>query len=130
MKTETLKQKVLFKAAPEEVYDMLMDEKKHAKFTGDTAKISAKVGGTFKVWGDYITGKNLELKPGKKIVQEWHAADWEAEHISKATFIFKRIKTGTEMSFTHEGIPEELFGDTKQGWEDYYWAPMKAMLKK
>jgi uncharacterized protein YndB with AHSA1/START domain len=45
MKTKTLRQTVTFKASPRQVYDMLMDSKKHQSLSGQRAKISRKVGG-------------------------------------------------------------------------------------
>ena len=49
MATKTIRQTVQFGARPEDVYDALMDPKKHAKFTGAKATISRKVGGSFSV---------------------------------------------------------------------------------
>ena len=45
MKTKTLQQTVTFKASPRQVYNMLMDSKKHQSLSGQPAKISRKVGG-------------------------------------------------------------------------------------
>ena len=50
MKTKTLQQTVTFKASPRQVYDMLMDSKKHQSLSGQPAKISRKVGGKFTAW--------------------------------------------------------------------------------
>ena len=43
---KTIRQSVTFKATPHAVYEALMDSRKHARFTGDAASISRKVGGT------------------------------------------------------------------------------------
>jgi uncharacterized protein YndB with AHSA1/START domain len=85
MRTRTIRQSVTFKASPREVYEMLMDSRKHSKFTGDKAIISCKVGGKFTVW-EYIQGVNLELVPNEKIVQSWHGSDWPEGHFSRAIF--------------------------------------------
>ena len=69
MRTRTLQQTVTFKASPHQVYDMLMNSKKHQSLSGEPAKISRKVGGKFTAWGSHISGINLVLKPSKKIVQ-------------------------------------------------------------
>ncbi len=71
-----IRQSVTFKATPHEVYEALMDSRKHARFTHEPARISRKVGGAFSAYSGYITGTNLELVPDKKIVQAWHAQDW------------------------------------------------------
>ena len=40
---KNLKQTATFKAVPHEVYETLMDEKKHAEFTEGAAKISRQL---------------------------------------------------------------------------------------
>lgn len=130
MKTKTIKQQVTIKVKPNDVYEALMDSKKHSKFTGGKASISRKVGGKISVYGDYIDGVNLELIPGKKIVQSWRGNDWHQGHYSKATFSFKTVKSGTKLTFTQSGVPDDQYEPIKQGWIDYYWKPMKEMLEK
>jgi uncharacterized protein YndB with AHSA1/START domain len=58
---KTIQQSVTLKVSPHEVYEALMDSRKHSKFTGEEASISREVGGKFSAYGDYITGVNLEL---------------------------------------------------------------------
>lgn len=86
MKTKTLQQTVTFKASPRQVYDMLMDSRKHQSLTGQPAKISRKVGGKFTAWGSHISGLNLALKPGQKIAQAWRATGWGPDHYSVAIY--------------------------------------------
>ncbi|MHB8104164.1 MAG: SRPBCC domain-containing protein [Dehalococcoidales bacterium] len=130
MAAKTIKQTVIIKAKPHDVYEALMDAKKHAKFTGGKAVISREVGGKFKAFDGYAEGVNLELVPDKKIVQSWRADDWPEGHYSKATFALKAVTGGTELTFTQTDLPEEFADDVAQGWRDYYWAPMKEMLEK
>ena len=127
---KTIRQSVTFKATPHAIYEALMDSRKHARFTGDAASISRKVGGKIRAYGGYITGTNLELAPDKKIVQTWHAADWPEGHISQVTFRMTAVKGGTRLTFTHSGVPDEHYESIKQGWIDNYWTPMKNMLEK
>jgi activator of HSP90 ATPase len=107
MKTKTIKQKVSFKTSPHDVYDALMGSKKHSIFSKEEAKISRKVGGKFSVFDGYATGKNIELIPGEKIVQAWHASDWETNVISTVTFELHQTKNGTQLIFTHGVVPVE-----------------------
>src|SRR5271167_2734513 len=86
MKTKTIEHKVLFQAAPKDVYDALMDGKKHSQFTGEPAKMRAKAGAPFTCYGDYITGVTLDLVPGKRIVQAWRSQGWPDGHYSIVTF--------------------------------------------
>ena len=130
MKTKNIKQIVIFKASPNEVYEALMDSKKHSRFTGQAAKISREVGGKFTTFDGYAEGKNLELKPDKKIVQEWRASNWDKGHYSKITFLLEPKGKGTKLTFTHIGVPEDDHANISDGWNQYYWEPMKEMFDK
>ena len=46
-KITTIKQKIILKALPNEVYDALLDPRKHSKFTGSKATGKAKVDAEF-----------------------------------------------------------------------------------
>ena len=127
MRTRTVRQSVTFKPSSREVYEVLMDSREHSKFTGDKAIISRKVGGEFTV-GEYIQGVNLELVPNEKIVQSWRGSDWPEGHSSRAIFSLRAEGSGTRLTFTQTGVPEENYEETRQGWHDYYWTPMKEML--
>jgi activator of HSP90 ATPase len=127
---KNLKQTATFKATPHEVYETLMDEKKHAEFTGGAAKISRKVGGKFSISDGEIEGKNLELVPDQKIVQTWRYSDWPAGHYSTVTFALVPTAQGTRLTFTQTDIPDDKYEDIKQGWIDYYWTPLKALFAR
>jgi activator of HSP90 ATPase len=128
IKTRTIRWVLTFKADPEQVYEALMDSKKHSVITGSSAKISRKVGGEFSVYDGEIQGKNVELVPGQRIVQTWRYSDWPAGHYSRCTFSLKVVPGGTRLTFTQSGVPEEAYADIRQGWNDYYWEPMKEMF--
>lgn len=130
MKTKTIRQTVTFKASPHDVYETLMDSRKHARLAGGNASVSRKVGGRFSILDGQIEGVNLELVPDEKIVQTWRMDDWPEGHYSKATFQFEEVGGKTKMTFVQTGVPEEFCEDIKQGWKDYYWTPMKEILKK
>jgi activator of HSP90 ATPase len=130
METKSIRQTVTIKATPHDVYEALMDAKKHAAFTGGKAVISRAVGGKFSAFDGYAEGVNLELVPDKKIVQTWHAEDWPEGHFSKATFTLAKVEGGTRLTFTQTGVPAEQQEEVAKGWRDYYWTPLKEMLEK
>jgi len=128
MKTKNIRQSVQFKAAPLAVYEAMMDVKKHARFTGASAKISRKVGGGFSAYDGYCEGKNLELKAGKTIVQSWRSSDWPEGHFSTVTFEMAKNSRGTQLRFSQTGIPESQVIAIREGWKEFYWKPMKKMF--
>ena len=127
---KTIQQTVIIKASAHDIYETLMDSRKHAKLTGDNASISREIGGKFNAYGEYIEGINLDLIQDQKIVQSWRASDWPEGHYSRVTFELEERESGiTNLLFTHSGVPEDQYDDIAQGWYDYYWEPMKLMLE-
>lgn len=131
MKTNIINQKVTFNTSPEILYNMLMQEKKQEAFTGAEAKISNRVGGKFSAWDGYISGKNLELEKGKKIVQEWWCSDLPEGHLTTVTFSFSVLKNNkTQLEFTQTNVPPDQYDALSKGWKDFYWNPMKQYLEE
>jgi len=127
--TKTIRQTVRFNGAtPREVYDLIMVSNKHTSLSREKAVISQKVGGRFSAWGGHLTGFNLALKPGKKIVQAWRATGWWPDHYSVATFEFARATGGTRLTFTQIGIPPNRYSGHYRGWIETYWTPMREIL--
>jgi activator of HSP90 ATPase len=128
MNTKTIRQTIVFKAAPKKVYDTLMDSKRHQSLSGVKANISKKVGGIFSAWGSHITGINLVLKPGRRIVQAWRATGWWPEYYSVAIFDIKKAPGGAKLEFTQIGVPPNRYSGHYRGWIETYWTPMKEIF--
>lgn len=128
MSGNNIEQQVEFNASAHEVYELLMDEKKHADFTDAPASISREVGGKFSVWGGYATGHNLELAPDRKIVQTWRASDWPEGEESKVTFELNNKNGKCELTFSQSAVPKDHVEDISKGWKDNYWDLMKRYL--
>jgi activator of HSP90 ATPase len=131
VKTRTIRQKAAFKATPHDVYELLMDSRKHSQFAGGKCSISRKVGGKVSISDGYITGENVELVPGRKIVQLWKAQEdcWPEGHYSTVTFSLAETKGGTVLTFTQTGVPVECGDRFDSGWREYYWIPMRETLE-
>jgi activator of HSP90 ATPase len=114
-------------ATPQAVYDAWLDSAAHGAMTGGAAKIAKRVGGPYSAWDGYITGKTLELIPGKRIVQSWRTSKFgDGDPDSTITVELEQTKAGTRLTLTHSGVPD---GQTKYengGWQDNYFTPMKA----
>jgi uncharacterized protein YndB with AHSA1/START domain len=126
---KTIKQRVKFKATPDVIYDLLADSRKHAAVTGREATISRKVGGTFSIGRDDVTGVNVELVPGRRIVQAWrHRRFPEGVFSMAAITLTPTADGGTELVLTHRGVPKDLIPETEEAWRDQYWSTIKAYL--
>ena len=69
----------LIAASPQDIYDAWLSSSGHEKITGgQKAQISVQEGAAFTVWNGYITGRNLKLEPGRRIVQSWRTTKFAA----------------------------------------------------
>ena len=113
-------------ASPEEVYRAFVSSKEHTEFTGSEAKCSAKVGGRFTAWDKYISGKNLELVQGKKIVQEWKTSEWpQGYEPSILKISLKKKGTGAQLTMIQSQVPAPQVDQYDKGWYESYWEPLK-----
>lgn len=76
-------------------------------FTGDSAEIQRQPGGSFKLFGGRIEGRNIELAPNQRIVQAWREASWSPGIYSLAKFDLVARSFGTRIVFDQAGIAEK-----------------------
>ncbi len=127
---KTIKQKVKFRLSPERIYDLLVDSKLHTALTGKKAVISKKVGGPFSIRAGHVTGINVDLVPGKRVVQAWRSKDFPVGIFSMAAFQLSRTKDGgTDLVLTHRGVPKELIPTVENDWRKFYWEKIRALAQ-
>jgi len=125
MEFGTIRQIALIDATPLEVYEAYVDPKKHATFTGQSAKGAPKVGGKFTAGDGYIMARHLELVKGKRILQEWTTTEWpEGYPPSLLELTLKAKGKKTELTMVHSKVPEEQVDYYAEGWQEFYWKPM------
>lgn len=124
---DKLKMSVTLPATPQKIYDAWLNGREHARFTGGKASASSKVNGKFTAWDGYITGKNLELKNGRKIVQAWRTIEFPVDAPDSILEITFDKKPGgkTALTLRHTNIPRGQGKQYKSGWKEHYFEPMK-----
>jgi len=124
----SLHQEIAFNASPERVYEVFLDSKQFAAFTGMPAEISREAGGTLKMFGGLIVGRNIELVPNERIVQAWRPAHWDPGVYSVVKFELRKKDSRTILILDHTGFPEGDFAGLDSGWYERYWEPLKKYL--
>jgi activator of HSP90 ATPase len=124
----SLHQEVVFQATPQRIYEVLLDSKQFAAFTGLPAEIDPKAGGAFKMFGGMIVGRNVELIPDQRIVQAWRPTTWGPGVYSIVKFELKPQASGVLVVLDHTGFPEGDFDGLTSGWPERYWGPLKKFL--
>jgi activator of HSP90 ATPase len=127
-KITALHQELDFKADPHRIYEILLDSKLFAAFTGRAAEISRVAGGAFKMFGGLIEGRNVESVPDLRIVQAWRPASWDPGVYSIVEFQLKAQAGGTHLILDHKGFPEGDFEHLDPGWHMQYWTPLVRYL--
>ena len=116
-------------AIPKQIYDAWLSSKGHTAMTGSPARVSAKVGGRFSAWDGYISGKNLRLVLGRRIIQAWRTTEFAvSDPDSQIDIQFEKVASGTKITLHHIGIPPHQ-SDYQSGWIECYFSPMKAYFK-
>lgn len=127
---KTIKHKVRFKASPREVYDVLADSRQRTELTGSTAVIGAQVGDRFSTEDGRVTGVNVDLVPGQRLVQAWRRDDFpEGVYSMAAITMAPTPGGGTELVLTHRGVPKPLLDEMETYWRTVYWSRMKSRLQ-
>lgn len=130
MHTDQIVQTIVVPAAPDRVYEAFVNPQKHAAFTGSSASGEERVGGHFSAWDGYIFGRYLELEPQKRIVAEWQTTEWPQGYPpSRLELVFTPQGSGTQITMTHTQVPAEQKESYSQGWEDFYWEPLRQYFK-
>lgn len=128
--TTPIHQEITFSATPDQVYRALMDSTEHSAFTDAPAEVSADEGGACSWYGGVITGRNIELIPGKRIVQVWRAKNWDEGVYSVVKYELVADGKKTQVVLDHTGHPDGTGEHLASGWHDRYWKPLEAYLGK
>ena len=123
-----IRQTVSFQKSPEQIYKVLTSATEFGEMTGAPAEISEDEGGAFSCFGGQITGRHIELRPNKRIVQAWRAGPWEEGVYSIVKFDISESGTGSTVTLDHTAYPDGSSEHLEGGWHKMYWEPLKVFL--
>lgn len=118
-------------AKSEQIYNAWISSEGHSQITGSQAEVDAKIDGEFKAWDGYIWGKTLVMEPPHRIVQAWRTSEFPEGHPdSRVEILLEEVPNGTMITLNHKDIPDGQGDSYKQGWDDFYFTPMRAYFSK
>ena len=130
---KNIKKHYHIKATAEDIFTALTNPLTIEIWTGAAAVMEPVAGSEFSLWDGDITGLNLEIEPGKKIVQEWFFEDDEdipSELKSIVTIKLHAEGSSTDVELLHINIPDEAFENIVEGWDKYYFKPLKELVEE
>jgi activator of HSP90 ATPase len=123
---DKLKMSVVLNSTKEILFNAWLNYEEHAAFTGAGAVVDPKVGGKFTAWDAYISGTTIKLEPFNRIVQKWRTTEFpEDAPDSLLEILFEDAPKGCRLTLVHTEIPDGDGEMYREGWEDYYFKPMK-----
>jgi activator of HSP90 ATPase len=139
--TESIHQEVTFAASPKRVYEALTNAKQFQRVVelssamktrmpsgAPPVQISQEAGGTFSMFGGIVTGRQIELLPGQRIVQAWRPMYWNPGVYSIVKFELAANGSGTKLTLDHRGFPDGDGQSLLDGWNKNYWEPLEKFL--
>jgi activator of HSP90 ATPase len=127
--TGTIHQEITFSAPPDRVLKVLTEGSEFSAATGGApATIDPIEGGSFSCFGGMILGRNIEIVPGRLLVQAWRVKTWEPGVYSIARFELRREGAGSLIVFDHTAFPASEGEHLATGWHTNYWDPLKKYL--
>jgi activator of HSP90 ATPase len=122
-------QEITINASPAAVYDVLTSSEKFGQMTGGrAASISTEEGGKASMFGGDIQARNVELIPGRRVVQAWRSGAWPEGVYSIVRFELSPEGQGTKIVFDQTGYPAGAQDMLSGGWTEMYWNPMNALF--
>jgi len=115
-------------APPEEVYQALTHPVTLELWTGEPAVMTAEPGTEFSLWDGSIQGVNIRFEPGRQIVQQWYFEGQEEKSLVTITLTPEGKDTRVEV--LHINIPDEAFENIVDGWDHYYFKPLKQLVEE
>jgi uncharacterized protein YndB with AHSA1/START domain len=116
-------------ASPQQVYDYLTSGEIFGAATGMPARLNAREGEPFSIFGGRVEGRQVELLPGERVVQAWrfggaHPEPWEPGVYSVVRFTLRPEGDATRLVIDHDGIPPQAVDRIESGYPAFYPDPM------
>lgn len=128
---DTVRISAVVPASADRIYAAWIDSAEHTRMTGSKASVEPHVGGDQSAWDGYVTGKMLELEPGRRIVQTWRSTDFPlGAPDSRLEVHLRDVEGGCEVAIIHTDIPEGQGAQYEGGWREHYFAPMTKYFGK
>ncbi len=125
---KSFKKYYIISAAPEEIYIALTNPATIQLWSGEPAQMSTEPGSEFSLFEDSIVGRNIAFDKNKRIQQEWYFG--EQEEPSVVTIKLHPHKHGTSVELSHTNIPDEVYEEMVQGWDENYFGQLEEFYNE
>ena len=131
-----IQQTVVLPAAADVLFEMYLDPRAHAAFTGFPVTIGAEPGAGFRAFGGQLSGTILAVVRPRLILQSWRSTKFAADDLD-STLILSFTPEGEggrrgrgRIDLLHLDVPEHDYQGVTDGWPKHYWNPWREYLER
>ena len=111
-------------ADPTRVYELLADAEALSALSGKSGAAARSAGAEFTAFDGHVTGRQVELVPGERIVQAWRFAVWAPGTYSIVRFTLVPEDGATRLVIDQDGVPAEWHDHVHTNWPTFYLDPL------
>ena len=104
----SIHQQAAIAADPAQVYELLADAEALSALSGMSGRAGRSAGEEFAAFDGHVTGRQIELVPGRRIVQAWRFPVWDDGRYSIVRFTLEPEDGGTVLVIDQDGEPDDL----------------------
>ena len=129
---KTIRQSVTLPASAKALHAAYLSPKSHGGFTGAPVKIGRKPGTKFSAFGGALSGRILQVVPGRLIVQSWRSTNFAKDDMDSTLVLsFHDVRPGkARIDMVHVNVSDQDAKDVRKGWRTHYWTPWREWLTR
>jgi activator of HSP90 ATPase len=120
----SITQQVLISAEPVQVYAILADASALSALSGMSGVPGRSAGEEFSGFDGHVTGRQIELVPGERVVQAWRFPQWAPGTYSMVSFTLTAEAGGTRLVIDQHGVPDDWHDHVNTNWPTFYLTPL------
>ena len=120
----SITQQALISAEPAQVYAILADASALSALSGMGGVPGRSAGGEFSAFDGNVTGRQIELVPGERVVQAWRFPQWAPGTYSMVSFTLTAEAGGTRLVIDQHGVPDDWHDHVDTNWPTFYLTPL------
>lgn len=120
----SIHQQAMITAEPSQVYAVLADASALSALSGRTGEPAFGEGEEFSAFDGNVTGRQIELVPGRRIVQAWRFPHWEPGVYSVVRFELAEADGGALLTIDQHGEPGDWHEHVDTNWPTFYLTPI------
>jgi activator of HSP90 ATPase len=121
----SITQQALIAAEPAEVYAVLADADALSALSGMSGVPGRSAGEEFSAFDGNVTGRQIELVPGQRLVQAWRFPQFAPGTYSMVSFTLTAEAGGTRLVIQQHGEPDDWHDHIDANWPTFYLTPLE-----